>query len=129
MEKDRHISKLIRESGIAKAPEGFTRRVMDRIGAEPDHKPYKPLIGKTGGIITLLLIAGITVTSLVVSSPGGSGKGLLDNGKLADWQWPDLTFDLSFLEHLNFSPWMVATVAAVFLLILSDVGLNRKKLF
>ena len=128
MEKDRHISKLIRESGISKAPDDLTQKVMDRIGAEPVRKSYKPLIGKKGGIIALLLIAGIAVTSLVVSSPATQGNGILDSVKVKEWQWPDLHIDLSFLEHLNFSPWLIATVVAVFLLILSDVGLNRKKI-
>ncbi|MGW8316940.1 MAG: hypothetical protein ACWGNV_15190 [Bacteroidales bacterium] len=128
MEKDRHISKLIRESGIAKAPEDFTQKVMTRIGAESVHKPYKPLIGRTGGIITLLLIAGIAVTSLILSSPGESGEGILETLKPAGWQWPSLRLELGFLEHLNFSPWLIGTVMAVFLLILSDVGLHRRKL-
>lgn len=128
MEKDRHISKLIRESGIAKAPEDFTQKVMNRIEAESAHKPYKPLIGRTGGIITLLLIAGIAATSLLSSSPGESEKGILETLKPAGWQWPGLSLDLSFLEHLNFSPWLIGTVVAVFLLILSDVGLHRRKL-
>ncbi len=129
MEKDRHISKLIRESGMVKAPEDFTQKVMNRIGAESVHKPYKPLIGRTGGIITLLIIAGIAVTSLIVSSPGETEKGILENLKPIDWQWPGLNLDFSFLEHLNFSPWLVGTLVAVFLLILSDAGLNRKKIF
>jgi hypothetical protein len=129
MEKDRHISKLIRESGIAKAPEDFTQKVMDRIGTESVHKPYKPLIGRTGGIITLLIIAGIAVTSLLLSSPGESAKGILDTWKPVDWQWPSLNLDFSFLEHLNLSPWLIGTLVAVFLLILSDAGLNRKKIF
>ena len=129
MEKDKEISKLIRESGLVSAPEDFTRKVMDRIGKETVRKPYKPLIGRTGAILTLILIAGIAVTSLIVSSPGASGQGLLDTWNISGWQWPDLKINLSFLEHLNVSPWLLSTMVAVFLLILSDVGLHRKKIF
>lgn len=128
MEKESHISKLIRESGVAKAPEDFTRRVMDRIEAAPSHKSYKPLIGRTGGILILVFIAGIAVTSLVLSSSTGSENTILETLKPAGWQWPGLNMDLSFLDHLNISPWILATVVAVFLLILSEVDLHRKKL-
>ena len=128
MEKDRHISQLIRESGVTKAPEDFTQRVMNRIEAGAVHKPYKPLIGRTGGIITLLLIAGIAVASLIFSSPGESGEGILETLKPAEWHLPSLNLELGFLEHLKFSPWLIGTVMAVFLLILSDVGLHRRKL-
>lgn len=129
MEKDKHISKLIRESGIASAPEDFTRTVMDRIEAKPAQKPYKPLIGRTGGILTLIFIAGIAVTALIISSPGASGQGLLEAWNMNQWQWPELKLNLSFMENLNLSPWLLSTLVAVFLLILSDVGLHRKKIF
>lgn len=127
MEKDKHISTLIRESGMTKAPGDFTRKVMDRIEAEPVHTPYKPLIGRTGGILTLILIVGIAVTSLIISSSGGSGQGLLETWHIPEWQWPELKLNLSFLENLRVSPWLLSTLVAVFLLILSDVGLHRKK--
>lgn len=129
MEKDRHISKLIRESGMASAPEDFTRKVMDRIGAEPVRKPYQPLIGRTGGILILILIAGIAVTALAISAEGAPGAGLLETWKPSGLQWPEMKLNLSFLENLNVSPWLLSTVVAVFLLILSDVGLHRKNIF
>ncbi len=102
-------------------------KVMDRIGVEPNKKAYKPLIGRFGRILIFLFIAGIVVVSVVYSEPGGK---LLENiGGLPDvkWQLPQINFNLDFLSKINFSAWMVSTIIAIFILVLTDAVLNRRK--
>lgn len=127
MERDPKISKLIRKSGLVQAPDSFSMKVMDRIGVEPNKKAYKPLIGRFGRILIFLFIAGIVVVSVVYSEPGGK---LLENiGGLPDvkWQLPQINFNLDFLSKINFSAWMVSTIIAIFILVLTDAVLNRRK--
>jgi hypothetical protein len=128
MEKDANLSKLFRESGIVRAPEGFTKGVMDRIEAEPLKKPYKPLIGRTGRILLILFIAGIVVISLLYSNSGGTLPESAGRISSLNWQWPALNFNFDFIADLKISPWLLSTIVAIFLLVLSDAGLNRKKI-
>ncbi len=127
MEKEPRISKLFRESGVVKAPDGFTRGVMDRIEAEPRKVTYKPLIGRWGRILLVLFIAGIVAVSLIFSTPAESGFDLGQKLSLPEWQLPSWHIDFSFLSQLHISPWILSTVVAIFLLVLSDAGLNRRK--
>jgi len=126
MEKDANLSKLFRESGIVHAQDGFTKEVMDRIEAEPQKKPYKPLIGRTGRILLVLFIAGIVVLSLLHSNSGGTIPESAGRISSLNWQWPALNFN--FITDLQISPWLLSTIVAIFLLVLSDAGLNRKKI-
>jgi hypothetical protein len=129
MEKDTRISKLFRESGIVHAPEGFTRSVMERIEAEPVRKTYKPIIGKTGRILLILFVAGVVAFSLIYSFSGEAkmdpAGGILNLG----WQLPSVKFSLDFLKDLRLQPWVLSTIVALFLLVLSDAGLRRRKIF
>jgi hypothetical protein len=127
MEKEPRISKLFRESGIVRAPDGFTRGVMDRIGAEPQKVAYKPLIGRGGRILLILFIAGIVVISLLYSTPGDPLLGLGEKISLPAWQPPEWKLDLNFISRISISPWLLSTVVALFLLVLSDAGLSRRK--
>lgn len=127
MERDSKISKLIRESGLIHAPDSFSKKVMESIGFETEKKSYKPLIGRFGKILIFLFIAGIVVVSLIYSEPGGR---LLDNiGSLSniEWQLPQIDFNFNFLSEINISAWLASTVVAIFLLVLSDAGLNRRR--
>lgn len=129
MEKDDKILKLFRESGIVHAPEGFTRSVMEKIETEPVRNTYKPIIGRTGRILLILFIAGIVGFSLYYSLSGEStldpAGGILN----LDWQWPSFNLNLDFLENLLVQPWILSTIVALFLLVLSDAGLRRRKIF
>jgi hypothetical protein len=129
MEKDKHISKLFRESGVVHAPEGFTKSVMDRIEAEPVRKAYKPLIGKSGRILVVLFIVAIVVVSLLYSTPAGSAGGPVERFFSQEWQLPSLNLKLDFFENLQLQPWLIATIVALFLLVLSDAGLRRRNIF
>lgn len=127
MERDPNISKLVRESGISKAPENLTSRVMDLIREEPERQAYKPIIGRRGKWIIVLFVIGIVVTSLLTAEPGQqifSSEGVLSG---IEWELPRLTFNLDFLSQINPSTGLVAALVALFILVLSDAGIRWRK--
>lgn len=127
MEKDKYISKLFKESGVVHAPEGFTKSVMDRIEAEPVRKTYKPLIGRVGRILVVLFIVAVVVISLLYSTSAESTGGPADRFLSQEWQLPSLNLKLDFFEDFQLKPWILSTIVALFLLILSDAGLRRRR--
>ncbi len=127
MERDPQLTKMIRESGVKKAPEGFTGRVMDQIGKIPGQVRYRPLIGKTGRVLILLFVVGIIVLSVAFSQPGGRILSSAGSMRDMEWPWATWTVDLQFLSELNISTWLLATVVALFILVLSDAGLSRRR--
>ncbi len=124
MERDPHISKLIGESGKIPAPGHFTDEVMDKIRAIPARRAYQPLIGRGGRIIILLLLLTIVVVSVIYSEPGGRIADLAEGTQKLHLQMQVLRLNLQFLLKHNLSTWVLSTLAAVFLLLLSDVGLK-----
>ena len=127
MERDPNILKLVRESGISKAPENLTSRVMDLISGETEKQVYKPIIGKRGIWVIVLFVIGIVVTSLVSAEPGQqifSSEGVLSG---IEWELPKLTFNLDFLSQINPSTGLVAGLVALFILVLSDAGIRWRK--
>jgi hypothetical protein len=128
MKRDPHISKLIRESGMISAPENFTASVMDKIEALPAEKSYKPLIGRGGRIMIILFILGIVVIALLYSDPSGELFGRTISIPQVERQLPQLNFKLDFLQKINFSTGVAAALVALFILILSDAGLSRRRL-
>lgn len=134
MERDPQFSKLFRESGLVEAPEGFTGRVMERIRPEPSKQTYKPLIGKWGGLILALFLLAAVVLSIIFAEPAGAGPNLFsDLFSRLEWKLPEFNVDFSILPEvklpaMNFSTWIIATLAAIFLLVLADTGLNKRGL-
>ncbi len=126
MKRDPQISKLIRESGVVTAPEGFSSRVMDLITAEPERKAYKPLIGRGGRIMIILFVVAVVVLSMVYSEPGGRYMESLGISGL-DLQLPHINWNFSFLSKIKISTGVVAAVVAIFILVLSDAGISRRK--
>ncbi len=127
MERDPNISKLMRESGISKAPEHLTRKVMDLIGQETEKTSYKPLIGKWGRIGIILFVVGMVVGSLLWTEPG---QGLFDaSGRLSnlEFQLPQVQLNLDILSRINLSTGLVSVLVALFILVLSDAGLRRRR--
>jgi hypothetical protein len=127
MERDPNISKLVRESGIARAPENLTSRVMDLISEEEEKQTYKPLIGKWGRIGIILFIVGIVAASLIWTEPG---QGLFESaGTLSniEFQLPQIQLNLDFLSQINLSTGLVSALVALFILVLSDAGLRRRR--
>jgi len=127
MKRDPHISKLIRESGVISAPENFTASVMDKIEAIPEKKAYKPLIGRGGRIVIILFIIGIIVVTLLYSNPSGELFGSTIQLPQVEHKLPQLHFDLDFLKQINISTGVVSALVALFVLILSDAGLSRRR--
>ena len=127
MERDPKLSKLINESGLTHAPVGFTDQVMDRIRIEPVKSTYKPVVGRGGKILILLVIVSIVMVSIVVSEPGGElfeKVGRLTN---VEWKLPQINFNVDFFSGSKISTWLASTVGALFLLVLSDSVLRRRK--
>jgi len=128
MERDPNISKLVRESGISRAPENLTSRVMELISEEAVKKNYKPIIGKWGRMGIILFIVGILAASIIWTEPG---QGLFESsGRLSglEFQLPQIQFNLDFLSQINLSTGLVSVLVALFILVLSDAGLRRKRL-
>ncbi len=128
MKRDPHISKLIRESGLKTAPENFTASVMDLIEAIPAKKSYKPLIGRGGRIIVILFIIAVVVVAVMYTDPSGELFGSRVTLPQTERQLPQLNFNTDFLQQINISTGIVAALVAMFVLVLSDAGLNRRKL-
>ena len=127
MERDFRLARLIRESGVIPVPDGFTDKVMDLVTAEPGKQAYKPLIGKGGRIIIILFMIAIVAISIIYAEPGERilkpVSGILNTG----WQLPKISLDLGFLKEMNISTGIVAGLVALFILVLSDAGLSKRK--
>jgi hypothetical protein len=128
MKKDPHISKLIRESGVESAPENFTASVMDKIETVPVKKSYKPLIGRSGRITIILIIIAVIVLAVFYTNPDGEFFGSTIKLPQMERQLPQFSFNLDFLKQINVPTGAVAALVAMFVLILSDAGLSRRRL-
>jgi len=127
MKRDPHISKLIRESGKVQAPDSFTAAVMDKIEAIPVKKPYKPLIGRGGRIMIILFIVTVVVLSIIYTDPNGELFGSSIRMPAIDRELPQLNINLEFLKQVNISTGIVSALVAMFVLVLTDAGLNRRR--
>ena len=128
MKRDPHISKLIRESGLKAAPENFTASVLDKIEAVPLKLSYKPLIGRGGRIIIILLVIAVIVMAVLYTDPSGELFGSRITLPQVERQMPKVNFNLGFLQQINISTGIVSALVAMFVLVLSDAGLNRRRL-
>jgi hypothetical protein len=126
MERDPQLTKLIRDGGVVPAPEGFSNAVMEMIAAEPEKKAYKPLIGRGGRIIIILFMIAVVVISVIYTEPGGRVIESVGISNL-DWQMPQFNLNLRFLSDFKISTGLVAGIVAIFILVLSDAGLSRRK--
>ena len=127
MKRDSHISKLIRESGLVQAPGSFTAAVMDKIESIPVSKSYKPLIGRGGRIMIILILIAVVVISVIYTDPGGELFGSAIQLPTVDRQLPQLNLNLEFMKQINISTGVVSALVALFILVLSDAGLNRRR--
>lgn len=128
MERDPRITKLFRDSGLEPAPGNFTDQVMDQIGVVPEKSTYKPLISKTGQFLIVLFIIAMVAVSVIYSDTGGRFLENIGGLSNLEWQLPQFNLNFDFLSEINLSTWLVSTLVALFLLVLSDARLNRKKL-
>lgn len=128
MERDPKLSRLIREGGLERAPEGFTSQVMDLISAVPEKKTYKPLIGKGGRIVIILLGIIIVVFASIYAEPGARFPNA--DGAFAglEWKIPEFSLNLEFFSKINFSGGIAAALIALFILVLTDAGISKRRL-
>jgi hypothetical protein len=128
MERDPQLSKLFREGGVVRAPEQFTGKVMEIIASEPVKKVYKPLIGRTGRIMIIIIMVAVVVLSIVFTEPGG--RFLESSGLIPIFQLhlPQIKMNFDFLSEISISTGLVSVLVALFILVLSDAGLSRKRL-
>jgi hypothetical protein len=128
MERDPFLSKLIREDGVVNPPEGFTRRVMERVTTEPGERSYKPLIGRGGRIVIILFVVALVVISIIYSGTGeGTPRFSMDLPELIG-RLPEISLNLDRLPKLELSSGLASALVALFILVLSDAGLSRKKI-
>ena len=128
MERDPQLSKFIKEGGVEPAPDQFTGRVMDMIVATPEKNNYKPLIGWTGRILIILFVVSIVLISVIFNDPGtGSGtvSGIMDR---IGFLQRDVEVSYNLFSNINFSTGLISAVVAIFVLVLSDAGFNRRRL-
>lgn len=128
MKRDPHISKLIRESGVVSAPLNFTASVMDMIESVPVKKAYKPLIGRGGRFIVIFFIIAVIVIAVLYTDPAGELFGTSIKLPRMEPKWPQINFNLEFLQQVNISTGIVSALVAMFVLILSDAGLKKRRL-
>ena len=127
MERDPHISKLIKESGVQAAPGNFTASVMDKIEAEPLKQSYKPLIGRGGRITIILVVIAIIVLAIIFSDPSAETFGTKIQLPKLEGAWPQLNLNLDFFKQINISTGIISALLAMLVLILSDAGLSRRR--
>ena len=119
MERDQHLKKLFRESGIVHAPDGFTEGVMEKVQAGPERVRFRPLIGRTGRMIILLSVIVFLVIAIFYGGTDARPSAL---------QLPDFDFTLQFLQEINLSTGLIAAIVAILVLVLSDAGLSRRRI-
>ncbi len=127
MERDPKISNLFRESGLAHTTGRFTDQVMDQIRIVPTKSAIKPLIGRNGRILIVLFILGIVLLSVFYSEPGGRIFENIRELSNVEWKLPQINFSWDFFTDIHLSTWLVSTIVAIFLLVLSDAGLNKRR--
>lgn len=75
----------------------------------------------------ILFIVAIIVLALVYTEPGGELFGTSIQIPQLKPDWPQLHLNLDFLKGLNISTGIVSALVALFVLILSDAGLNHRR--
>jgi hypothetical protein len=70
---------------------------------------------------------GVVVASLLAAEPGQrifSSEGVFSG---LEFQMPQLTFNLDFISQISPSTGLVAGLVALFILVLSDAGIRRRR--
>ena len=117
MERDRKLLELFREHGIIKAPESLTSEVIRRIEKTPERIKYKPLINR----LTIIIVTAVCLILLIVWSKFGHKSS---NGHMLSL--PDWHFEIPDVSPL-FTTGIAAGFLALFVLLLSESGLKRRK--
>ena len=68
----------------------------------------------------------VVVLSVIFTEPGGRVIESVGISNL-DWQMPEFNLNWRFLSDFKISTGLVAGIVALFILVLSDAGLSRRK--
>lgn len=127
MERDPHISRMMKEGGVQEAPEGFTASVMANLPGKAVKPAYKPLISRKGLILIALLVLGIVALTIVMGTAdpasGSKATGLLEG---YSFSLPEWKLQLDFMSRINPSAGVAAALVALFILVLSDARFSRR---
>ena len=121
MEKDKKLEQLIKEYGLESPPENFTLKVMEKINSEPEKIVYKPLIGRFGRLLILVVILSVIVISIFYSEPSGFLSENL-------FHLPKWDLNIGKLPDLNISTGVLTALLAVFILVVADNLFKRRRL-
>lgn len=127
MERDKNISRLIRESGLNRAPENFSAQVLEQIEIEPVKVSYKPLIGRGGRILIFAGVAAIIILAMMYGGEGSKFNDLSSRLSQFSWQLPEWNLNLEFLTEVNLSTGIVSGLVALFILVISDTLFTRRR--
>lgn len=121
MEDDKKLKQLVKESGLQSPSDDFTDKVMKKIRDIPERMEYKPLIGRIGRLSILIVVLSVIAISIIYSEP----SGFLSEGnlKLPAWDLPGIK-----LPELSISTGLLAVLLAVFLLVLADNLIRKRRL-
>ena len=130
MEQHKGLKKLIKDHGVEPVAKDFASKVMDRILNEPVKKEYKPIMGKGVGFSILVVFLVIITVSIIYGEPSGLATDRtiqwpqwnLDEWKLAQWK-----LSIKSLPNLNVTGGMLSALLAVFILVVTDALIIRRK--
>jgi hypothetical protein len=76
----------------------------------------------------MLFIGAMVVFSLLYSTPSEIASDRQGGFFSREWEMPSFNLNLEFISDLNLQPWILGTVVALFLLVISDAGFRRRRL-
>lgn len=117
MEQDKRLADLVKEYGIYNAPEGLIEDVMSNIREQPSIPQYKPIVQR-GVVYAAILVIIIAAVILNLTNEGSFNDPFFT---IPNWELsvPDMS---PFL-----SSGLAAGMVSVFILLLTEYGLKRKK--
>ncbi|MFC2129340.1 hypothetical protein ACFLQX_01025 [Bacteroidota bacterium] len=116
MERDKKLEQIVKEHGLISAPDNFSDVVLDKI-REPLPFTYKPLIGKGGKIFIIIFIVSILAITIYSATLESAEPVLI----IPEWDFkiPEIGWKLP--------SGLLAGLIALFVLALTDAGLNRSR--
>ncbi len=136
MEKEyQSLDRISREamglSGLEKAPEGFTLKVMDQLRTEsgPKQVSYTPLIRKRGWVMIALISLSCVLLLWYASGKDTSGEGMFSK-YIPDLNWQKYAGQalLSFIEETTrYAIYVFCGMAATLLLVLDRMFSGKLK--
>jgi hypothetical protein len=124
MERDKKIEKIVRESSLLSPSSNFTEVVLTKIAVSPVTRIYKPLVGRNAAYIAIFLVVSILLIA-IFSTQSEMAEPLVNLPKWS-FNFPEWNISLPKISW-KIPTGILAGVAAVFILILSDAGYSRSR--